>query len=187
MFSRKTANSLSLSILFTAVMLVLTWLGRGEAAQADNMAAYEVKAAFIMNFARFTIWPDAVMSTADNTVDLCVVGDQSLQPAFQSIQGKSIDSRTLDVNFRNQDDNLDECDILFIAGADQESAAEMLAEVQGRPVLTIGEEKDFAEQGGNINFIIIDGKLRFEINQASTRQQGLRLSSRLLGLAILIE
>ena len=182
----KTTNSL-ISLILLTVFSILICLGTNKAAYAENLAEYEVKAAFIMNFARFTIWPDAAMSTAEETVDLCIVGDQSLEPAFQSIKGKLIDRRALDIIFKNQDDNLDECDILFIAGADQVSAAKILAEVQGRPTLTIGEEKDFAEHGGNINFIIIDGKLRFEINRASTWQQGLRLSSRLLGLAILVD
>lgn len=170
-----------------AVLLLLMCLSPAVSAHAEAIKENMVKAAFTLNFARFTEWPDEALAGSDKTIELCVVGDQSLDPAFQSINGKTIGKRTLHVRFPAPGDSLEKCHILFIADSAPTSPAKIIAAVKGRPVLTIGDRKGFAEKGGVINFIIKEGKLRFEINRNSARQQGLTLSSRLLRLAILVD
>jgi hypothetical protein len=54
-------------------------------------------------------------------------------------------------------------------------------------ILTIGESDGFAEIGGMINFIIVRGTLRFEINVAEVNRSGIKLSSKLLRLGKIVE
>jgi hypothetical protein len=49
--------------------------------------------------------------------------------------------------------------------------------------LTISDIPNFAERGGNIGLIYRENKVQFEINLASIRIAGLRLSSQMLNLA----
>jgi len=171
--------------LLAAVLLLLACLGPVVGAHAEAAKENMVKAAFILNFARFTEWPAEALSDTDTTINLCVIGDQGLVSAFQSIDGKKIGKRKLHVRFPEQKKSLEKCHILFIADSTPASA-EIITAVKGRPVLTIGDRTGFAEQDGVINFIIKEGKLRFEINRHNARLQGLTLSSRLLRLAILV-
>jgi hypothetical protein len=53
-----------------------------------------------------------------------------------------------------------------------------------RHVLTVGETSDFTERGGILNFVIHDGRLRFEVNVAAAEAHHLKVSSKLLQLAI---
>ena len=59
----------------------------------------------------------------------------------------------------------------------------LLTRVRTAPVLTVGDDTDFLEQGGIINLRTVDGRVRFEINLAQARHVGLSIDSQLLRLA----
>ncbi len=58
--------------------------------------------------------------------------------------------------------------------------------LKGLPILTIGDSPNFARRGGIINFILVDDKVRFEINVEAAKQANINISSRLLSLAKII-
>jgi hypothetical protein len=51
-------------------------------------------------------------------------------------------------------------------------------------VLTVSDIPDFVQQGGMIQFVLRDGRVRFEVNLAPTRNNGLLMSSELLKVAV---
>ena len=63
---------------------------------------------------------------------------------------------------------------------------QILENVRGQSILTIGDTDGFAQLGGIVNFVLEDGKVRFEINPESAGRARLRISSRLLTLARII-
>jgi hypothetical protein len=76
---------------------------------------------------------------------------------------------------------------LFVSKDEEKrSVRELLAAVKGRPVLTVGEVDDFARAGGIINFVLVDNKIRFEINPEEGRRAGIRVSAQLLQLATIV-
>ncbi len=160
-------------------------LGNANAEAGDE---YALKAAFVLNFAKFTNWPEGSFAN-DDTVNLCVLGDHPPESSFQNIEGKIIGNRKIHVRFVQTLEDIAECNILFVAGQRDELAlAQLFAAVRNRPVLTIGEMDSFAYHGGVINLVDKDGKLRFEISPANAVQQGgITLSSRLLQLAIIVD
>ncbi len=80
------------------------------------------------------------------------------------------------------------CHILFIpASAAAEQKATAIQKLQGTPTLLVGEEPGFAKQGGTINFFFEENRIRFEINTDTARQDQLKISSKLLSLAKIVE
>ena len=75
------------------------------------------------------------------------------------------------------------CHILFIPGAEQRRLGEVLRRLGGAPTLTVGEARRFARGGGIIGFVLVEGRLRFEINEDAAHRAGLKVSSQLLKLA----
>ncbi len=53
--------------------------------------------------------------------------------------------------------------------------------------MTVGDVKGFAQLGGIINFIIVKNKVRFEINMKAAEEAGLKISSKLLRLARIVQ
>ena len=73
--------------------------------------------------------------------------------------------------------------MVSISSSERDSLKEVLSFFRGKPVLTISEVNGFIEQGGIINFIIVNDKIRFEINERVAKESGLKISSKLLRLA----
>lgn len=171
----------------SVLLLLPLVLFETETGSGQPVEEYKVKAALILNCARFTQWPDNAFAGADKPCDFCVVGGAALEASFRTIDGKDIGSRQLRVRFVRGAGDFQGCDAIFISkDIDPSTALGILADVKDRPVLTVGEMTDFARRGGVINFFNREGRLRLEINPGSARRQGLKLSSRLLKLAVIV-
>lgn len=151
------------------------------AAQAESRTPteYDVKAAFLYNFARFVEWPDV---GAVPSVDVCVVGADPFGSALDAIKGKPLGRATLRVR-RAEPDKLGGCELVFIPASESGRLESVLQAVKGRALLTVGDGPDFAQRGAVIGFYPDQSKVRFEINIDAARRSGLAISSQLLRLA----
>ena len=78
------------------------------------------------------------------------------------------------------------CQIIFVASSEKQQAREILRGLRGASVLTVGDTAGFAGLGGIINFVVDEGRVRFEINVKAAERAHLKISSRLLTVAKLI-
>jgi YfiR/HmsC-like len=157
-------------------------LGGGIQAQASN--EYQVKAAFLYNFAKFVDWPAEAFGDRNAQLVICVVGDDPFGGALdQAINGKSIGGRSLAVRRLKWGQELRSCHVLYISSSERKRLAQIIQSLRGASVLTVGEMGEFAQQGGIINFIWEANKVRFEINSQGSDQARLKISSKLLSLA----
>lgn len=170
-----------------AVLLMLLSISANGKAVSQSVDEYAVKAAFVLNFARYTQWPEESFARPADPVKLCVLGNKTIESAFQELNGKKINDRTLEVHFMSKAAGAGQCDMMFIGkGVNSATLLDTLAVVTDKPVLTIGETKAFINDGGIINFFSRKERLHFEINAAIARKNHLKLSSRLLKLAIIV-
>jgi hypothetical protein len=162
------------------------------AAQSNVYAAarevYAVKAAFVLNFILLTEWPEGAAGGSKDEIVLCVVGGKRLPNPFKALNGKKVGQKSLRVVHASVDTNLADCQAAFYREeVDTENLVRTLNAVRSKPVLTIGEKKNVTALGGAIHFFNSNGKLRFAINPEIVSQQGLKMSSRLLQIATLID
>jgi len=148
---------------------------------------YQLKAALILNFARFTSWPEDTFTDATAPLHLCVLGDNVLQKTFDSLSKKRIAKHPVVVTVANPLKEPASCHAIFVTGQDREQLPRMFAAIAGKPVLTIGEMSGFNDTGGMIKLFNVDGRLKFQVNINNTQDAGIKLSSRLLKLAHSIE
>lgn len=168
------------------VTLVILLYATAHVALAEKPHEDSVKAAILLNFARFTHWPPEGPSTGA-PVELCVLGGGALAQAFEKIDGKKVKDRTLHVRFAERVEDIGACDILFLSRNFKGMlAGDFFSSLANRPVLTVGENPEFIESGGMINIFHKNERIRFEVNLAVIRQHGLKISSRLLKLAIIV-
>ncbi len=183
---RTVGGAARTSLLFVLLMLLL--LSWSEPVLAQSRNEYAVKAAFVFNFALLTEWPITSISGSPATMLLCVVGGSDLPEAFKSIEGKMIAERAFHVVAVDKGGNLPDCQIIFYREeVTTEDLVRTLYAVKGKAVLTIGDKNNVTKLGGAIHFFTDNGKLRFAINPTVIPEQGLKLSSRLLKIATLIE
>ena len=141
---------------------------------------YEVKAAFLYNFAKFVEWPAGALEQRDRFT-ICVVGASDVSEQLKRVvEGRSVSGLAVVVDTLEAADADADCQMLF--APDGESARSITAQARAG-VLTVGEYASFARDGGMINFVFIDRKVRFEINRKRAEEAGLAISSKLLKLA----
>jgi YfiR/HmsC-like len=78
------------------------------------------------------------------------------------------------------------CHLLFVKDSELRRSDTGLRDVATFPVLAVSDGKDFLRSGGIIEFFLDGERLRFAINVDAVERSGLRLSSRLLGLATVV-
>ena len=147
----------------------------------DPARNVDVTAAFLYNFAKFAEWPAL---SPDAPIALCVVGDDPIAAATAgTVRGQTINGRTLEVSRPRDSAAWRTCNLLYIADAETRRSAAGLSGLRTLPVLTVSDGKGFAQGGGIIELYVEGGRMRFAINLDAAESSGLRLSSRLLGLA----
>lgn len=167
-------------------VLILLWsmLLAMRCADADHLAAteYEIKAAFIYNFAKFVDWP----ASLSPEISLCILGKDSFADAFEDFQGKPVGGKKFTARRIAAPGEAKSCAILFISSSEKDNLGRILGAVKGFNLLTVGDTEGFAQHGVMINLYLEGGKVRFELNLEAVRSTGLRMSSRLLQLGKIV-
>ncbi len=175
---------LKLHILLFLVLVSST----GYTADTDpsHTREYQVKAAFIYNFAKFIEWPRDAFPHDSSSISLCILGGNPFGTAIYSIDGKIVEGKTINVNLYDSLEEIGTCHILFISSSMAEEIPAILERLGNRCILTVGDTDHFAESGGIINFIEQDNKIRFEINVNAAQRARLKISSKLANLAKIV-
>ncbi len=176
------ARARDLAALALALGLVLA----GTSVRAQQTAAVEsVIAAFLLNFARFTTWPDGALRPGEPLV-LCVADDRVAGALTAAVRGRNVEGRSLAVRPVRLDAPLNGCAVLFVGRGDADRLPSILQGLAGASVLTVSDADRFAERGGIVQLYIEDGRMRFAINLQNVKAAGLSLSSQLLSLARIV-
>jgi hypothetical protein len=146
---------------------------------------YEVKAAFLYNFAKFVEWPEGTFPDANAPLVIGVLGEDPFGDVLdRTIAGKQVQGRPLRIRRWNKTHDVEGCQILFISSSEQGSMATILDKLRAAPLLTVSDADDFDKRGGIIHFVMQENRVRFEINNHGAQTAGLKISSRLLMLAL---
>jgi hypothetical protein len=155
----------------------------GVVAEAQSATEYQVKAAYLFNFAKFVDWPADSFPAPDSSFLICVLGQDPFGRDFeQLITEKAVNGRRIEVAHPEGVVQARACQIVFL-GMNEKQAQATLQGLKGANVLTVGDAAGFAKMGGVIGFVLDDNRVRFEINQKAAEQAHLRLSARLLTVA----
>jgi hypothetical protein len=155
--------------------------------QAQAAGEYQVKAAFLYNFAKFVAWPASSFSDASAPLRICVLGQDPFGQELRNITNeKTVNGRKLQIDQLVDPPLARTCHILFIASSEKTQLKRIFETLRGTNVLTVGDTKDFAELGGIINFVMQENLVRFEVNQRAAEHAGLTISAKLLSVAKLV-
>jgi hypothetical protein len=149
---------------------------------------YEVKAAFLFNFAKFIEWPLEVLKPGNQPMVIGVLGDSPLGQSLAAVVDKqTVKGHRIEVRHYSTADDVSSCQILFINSAEKKRVKNALQQAQSASILTVGEDPEFAAEGGMINFVLVDKTVRFEINTKAVAAAKLKVSSKLLAVAHKVE
>ena len=167
-----------------AACFALATLG-GAPARAQSLSEYQVKAAFIYNFAKFIDWPEA---PSQGAFVIGILGDDPFRGALQAtVENRSVDGRPVVVRQVSSAEVARSFQILFVSASERERLPAILDSLKGSAVLTVGETEGYAKSGVVINFIVEDSRVRFEVNVDAAERANLKISSKMLSLARIVK
>jgi len=174
---------IKLAFLTASLLLSLFISAKISAGPAQE---YTVKAALLLNFARFTEWPPEAFSNAQDPILLCFTGNDTVKNSFAHIKGRPVGERKLGLRQLGRGKKLSGCHMLFISGSNRRQLRQIFSKTRNKPVLTVGEMSGFAASGGNINLVKKGGRVQIIVNIRTASHAGLTISSRLLKLATVV-
>jgi hypothetical protein len=149
---------------------------------------YQVKAAFLYNFAKFVEWPTGTFANSNDPIAICVVGQNPFGSTLEDmVKSKKIGDRALMVRRLRDTQQASKCQILFIGAADPKRVRASLEGLKGADILTVGETGDFTTAGGIIAFRLEGTRVRIQVALETAEHTRLRISSKLLGLAEIVK
>ena len=153
-------------------------------AQAPAFDEYQVKAAFLYNFAKFVEWPPGTFANFNDPIGICIAGQNPFGSTLDyMVQGKKVGDRAFAVRRLPDTQQARSCQILFIGAGEWKRVRGLLDGLKGSSVLTVGETDDFTSLGGIIAFQLQGPRVRIHIALEPAERAKLRISSKLLSLA----
>lgn len=168
------------------VWAALVWLLAAAPALAQGSPLEAaVKATYLYKFTPFVAWPVTVHEAPSSPFGLCVVGSDAFGDLLdKAVAGQQLDGRSFAVRRLRTMDLSARCHVLYLALAGGSAIAGVLDAVRGTPVLTVTDQQEDPAAKGIVNFVLVDGRVRFEIDNQAAAENGIALSSKLLSLAV---
>ena len=167
--------------LFIATFISLVFNGLAQ----QQPSEYELKAAFLFNFAKFVEWPPDAYADTNAPIVIGILGENVFGNNLQKIiNDRKVNNRGF--QFRNFDSPTDatNCQILFISASKKNDFAKIISTLHNASVLTVSETDGFLKAGGMINFLLEGNNVRFQISDDAAKKARLKISSKLLSLAL---
>ena len=174
-------------LLASALLLAAAPLSPAPAPETPTTGEYELKAVFISHFLKYLEWPESAFDGPGSPLVIGVLGEDPFKAALDAVVEElpPIAGRMVVVRRFPSLEAVADAQVLFVPRSER-GAGRLARKMCGLPVLTIGEQRGFAEAGGVINFKTDRKRVSFEINTECADAAGIRLSAQLLKLATIV-
>jgi len=155
--------------------------------QSTEPTEYQLKAAFLFNFAKFVQWPSTSFTGPQSEFGICILGQDPFGKSIDDeLHGKTIGEHPVTITRCKSLTEIGNCHIVFVSSSESKKLPEILATLKGSSALAVGETDGFAASGGTIQFTLEQQRVRFIINVDAAERARLQISSKLLALAKIV-
>jgi hypothetical protein len=167
-----------LALFVAALALALA----GPTAAQERSLEYPVKAAFLYQFGSFVEWPPGALPDNARPIQICVVGHDPFGADLDRlVRGQTIGGRQILLRRIPTISPQSGCHIAYLGGSAEQSVATAGHAIASEPVLTVA---DTAASGVVVQFLVRANRVRFRIDLRAASAGRLRVSSKLLNLAL---
>ena len=147
----------------------------------DRSREYALKTAYVFHFAELVQWPDPNLSS----INLCLQDSNRLARYIGVLEGQTIGSAIVHVK-TDYPKTIESCQMLLLSAFDELSVA-LQDQARVQHILLLSDQEDFVAHGGMLEFTRHDDKLNLVVNLKAVKQAGLKMSSKLLRMAKIVE
>lgn len=153
---------------------------------AEGNSEDAVKPAFLSRFVGYAEWPSANVTGAQFTI--AVLGADGVARDLQRLlPNYTLNQRPAQVRKLRNISELGDAQILYIGPSHLSDVRAALAAITTRPVLLVTDDEHGFDEGGAVNFLLVDQRARFEVSVLAAERSGLEISSELLAMAARVQ
>jgi hypothetical protein len=156
----------------------------GGISQPQEAPQYNVKAGYLCLFTGYTTWPTNIFAASNSPIVIGVLGANPFGGVLVETAARQQGARPLQVRHLTEVGEADGCQLVFISRAEEKREAEWLADLRGKPILTVGESDHTLGCGGVLALKIVDGHVGFDVNWSALRHMNLKINSQMLQHAL---
>lgn len=167
------------NVFLSAALVLLCW-----SVSAQQRPTHEIHAAMLANFIKYVQWPNE--SEAGEFV-VGVIGEENVFNTLKTwYDGKGKGAKKYVIKKLTSAAEAADCQVVYVGKSKSRDFDEIKTSITGKSILTITDGNGLGQKGSCINFKVIDGKLKFELNQAVLSSANLKVSGQLTSMAIII-
>lgn len=168
--------------------MLLAPCARAQVHSAGAVSTEErLKAAYLFKFRHYVEWPAQARPAAGTDYVIGVVGADEIADELIKIAAvREAGTDAVTVRRLRAGDTLEGVHVLFVGRAELGRHPALLAQAQARSILVVSDVQGALARGSMVNFLLRDERIRFEISTDAAEKSGLKLSARLLALAVAV-
>jgi hypothetical protein len=171
-------------LIYLVLLVLPTVFGFQTAPNGDANA--RLKSVFMYNFTRYIDWP-ADYKSGDFVITMYGTNPSMLAELNKMALTKTVGTQKIEIRNITSLDGIGKCNILYVTPDVATPIADIVAKIKGKATLIVTEQPGLAKKGSAINFVVVDNRQKFELNQSNAEKNHLKVSSSLLALAIPVE
>lgn len=161
----------SIGIALLAGVLFFSSAHAMAGGQRKTASVEQLQALFVQRLVKYVSWPLNVRPAPGKPFIVASTNATPLRPYFN------------DERFKLVQWPADDFHILLINGIPDREAAAILHRAGDRPALTIGQNPANLTMGVMVNFHMVNGRIKLQVNPQAADRAGLSISSKLLRIA----
>lgn len=146
---------------------------------ASPVPEYDMKAAYLYNFAVLTTWPKPEQAS----IKMCVLGRDNFRGQLEQLTQKTKSGLQFSLNYLADLNAVASCQLLFIDKSESIDATLLTSKLEGLSVLTVTDNPALFDAGVMLGLFLDNKRLVFDVNHEQAKKAGLTMSSKLLRVA----
>lgn len=187
LYYRYFYHLISRRLFVFVILLLFCLLPKNSNAQASE---YVLKSLLISKTAQYIEWPEKnELNDKSEPFIIGVIGENPFGTLLEDMyikEGIKIKNKNVEIRYYTELNQIVHCNILFISSTEKNRLNDILSHTQGKPVLTLGDTRNFGNNGVHINFYMLKNKIRFELNESSITDEGFNVDYRLRNIAKIV-
>ncbi len=163
------------------IIVILSVLCINAFAQKQVNSVAEGQAIFLYNFTKLIDWPE---NRKENQFIIGILGDNEIYDAVKEYtKQKNVAGKSITVKYFRKAEEVDKCHMLMVASSAAKEMEAVIDKAEKENILLVAERSGAIDKGVAINFLVVDGKIKYEVKAGNLAKCQLKYVSQLEGLA----
>ena len=167
------------------LLAIAAWSAPGPAPDEQPQPEYGIKAAFLYKFLSYVEWRPGTFEGVASPIVIGVMSADDIADALRTLTaGRKAGDRPIEIRRLQPTESLADVHVLFVGRPDASRMPRIAPAARTKGILLVTDFDGALDRGSAINLLVVQNRVRFEVSLEAAEKSGLKLSSRMLAVAL---